>query len=272
MAFFKNKAVITAVAVTAAAAIIAVAARSDDNIISAGIRTVFAPFESGVARIAGNINDAREFIWEMRGYKEENERLSAEIYELRKESKSVEEYREENDRLRSLLQFQDQLDDYTTVAGQVISYEPNNWYDTIVINRGTNHGVNENSAVITDRGVVGRVTACGANWAEVSSVLNADNSIGTRLTRTGEVAVVEGDSALGAQGFCKMSFIDKDASIIIGDILETSGSGDVYPAGLSVGSITEINRDSTGMLQYAVVQPAVDLSQLQEVLIITGLS
>lgn len=270
MSVFKNKAVLTGIAVTAAVAVIAVAAKAGDNVISKGVRMVFSPFQSGVAKIASSIEDAREFVWEMRGYKDENERLSAEIYELRKENKSIEEYREENARLRSLLQFQGQMDGYSTVAGQVVSYEPNNWYDTIVINRGTSHGVREGSAVITDKGVVGKVVGCGANWARVSSVLNTDNAIGVRLTRTGEVAVVEGDSALCAEGTCKMSFIDKNASIIMGDLLETSGSGDVYPAGLSVGAVTEVNRDNMGTLQYAVVKPSVDFSSLHEVLIITG--
>ena len=73
----------------------------------------------------------------------------------------------------------------------------------------------------------------------------------------------------GAQdGFCKMNFISRDASIVVGDVLETSGLGGIYPSGLSVGKIREMKSDNTGTLQYAVVEPFVDFDGVHEVLVI----
>lgn len=69
-----------------------------------------------------------------------------------------------------------------------------------------------------------------------------------------------------------MTFIDKGANIIVGDLLETSGSGGIYPAGILVGAIREINSDNTGMLNYATVEPLVNFSRLYEVLVINGVS
>ena len=101
-------------------------------------------------------------------------------------------------------------------------------------------------------------------------LLNPDNAMGVKVSRTSDVAVVEGDSELYSQNYCKMTFIDKGSNLIIGDILETSGSGGIYPAGLSVGVIREINSDAMGNLNYATVEPLVDFNKLYEVLVING--
>ena len=69
-----------------------------------------------------------------------------------------------------------------------------------------------------------------------------------------------------------MTFIDKGSNLIVGDLLETSGAGGVYPAGLNVGAVREISADAMGNLNYAIVEPAVDFSRLYEVLVITGMN
>ncbi len=269
MSFFKKKAVIIAVIITIAVIIFAeISNLLGVDFIGRGVMTVFSPFEAGVSKIVHTVDDFRQFIWEMSGYREENERLRTENYQLQAQIKSVEEYREENGRLRNLLEFKDSITEYESQAAQVISYEPNNWYDTIVINRGTQDGIQEGDCVVTDRGVVGKVTETGTNWSRVISVLNSSNAIGVKLTRTGDIGVVEGDSELGSEGLCKMSFVDQNAQMIIGDLLQTSGSGGVYPEGLSVGTIKEIKQDNAGTLNYAVVEPAVDFSSLYEVLVL----
>ena len=94
--------------------------------------------------------------------------------------------------------------------------------------------------------------------------IESDNAMGVKVSRTSDVAVVEGDSELYSQNYCKMTFIDKGSNLIIGDILETSGSGGIYPAGLSVGVIREINSDAMGNLNYATVEPLVDFNKLYE--------
>ena len=69
-----------------------------------------------------------------------------------------------------------------------------------------------------------------------------------------------------------MTFIDKGSSLIIGDLLETSGSGGVYPSGLSVGAIRAIDSDAMGNLNYATVEPLVDFNKLYQVLVINGIN
>lgn len=242
------------------------------NPVSNAIRTVAAPIENGFAFISNKICSTVDFIWEMSSYKEENEKLIRQINELSRETRDAAQLREENERLQALLDLQNNTEGYSTVAASVIAYSANNWYDTIEINKGLIHGLDVGNAVITPDGVVGRITDVGLNWATVSTVLNPDNAMGVKIGRTGDAAVVEGDEEIYSQGLCKMTFIDKGASIIVGDLLETSGSGGIYPAGLLVGAIREINSDNTGMLNYATVEPSVDFSRLYEVLVINGVS
>lgn len=269
--FFRKRGVIVALVVTAAVIILAAIAHfGGSNPVSTVLRTVFSPFQNGMAYIVNKVDGTVDFIIEMKSYKEENERLVAEINELKKQNRDITNYHEENERLKELLEMQTSLDAYSTVAASVIAYSSNNSYDTIQISKGTLAGVKEGNAVITPDGVVGKVTEAGPTWSVVSTILNPDNALGVKVSRTGDVAVVEGDSELYSQNYCKMSFIDKGSNLIVGDILETSGSGGIYPAGLSVGAIRDVNSDSMGNLNYATVEPLVDFDKLYEVLVING--
>ena len=253
--FFKRKGVIAAAIITVVVLVCAAIAHfGGTNPVSKVLRTVFSPFQNGFSYIVNKVTDTTDFIREMNGYKEENARLVGEINELKKET----------------LELQNSLENYSTVAASVIAYSSNNWYDTIQISKGSLAGVAVGNAVITPDGVVGKVVETGPTWSIVSTILNPDNAMGVKVSRTSDVAVVEGDSELYSQNYCKMTFIDKGSNLIIGDILETSGSGGIYPAGLSVGVIREINSDAMGNLNYATVEPLVDFNKLYEVLVING--
>lgn len=238
------------------------------NPVSNAVKTVFAPVENGFSFVTGKILKTVNFLWEMDSYKEENEKLVRQINDLNRETHDAAKLREENERLQALLELKDSMSGYGTVAASVIAYSANNWYDTIEINKGLINGLKVGNSVITPDGVVGKITDVGLNWATVSTVLNPDNAMGVRIGRTGDAAVVEGDDELYGEGYCKMTFIDKDAGIIVGDLLETSGSGGIYPAGLLVGAIREIDADNMGMLNFATVEPSVDFSRLYEVLVV----
>ena len=270
--FFRKKGVQVAAAVTAAVLLCAAIAHfGGANPVSKVLRTVFSPFQNGVAYIADKVKDSVDFVSEMRTYKEENDKLVSQINELKRQNRDITNYREENERLNEMLDLQASLDGYSTVAASVIAYSSNNWYDTIQISKGSLAGVSVGNAVITPDGVVGKVVETGPTWSIVSTILNPENAMGVRISRTGDVAVVEGDSELYSKSYCKMTFIDKGSNLINGDLLETSGSGGVYPAGLLVGAVREINSDAMGNLNFATVEPLVDFDKLYEVLVINGI-
>lgn len=264
-------------AALAAAAVIAAAVFVTEHFagvdpVGTVVRTVMSPVKTGFSYIAGAVNNACGFVWDMRAYKADNEELEAENIRLKQQNRDTATYREENERLQELLDLKNSITDYSTVAARVISYSANNWYETIEINKGSMNGLSVGNAVITPEGVVGKVTETGPNYAIVTTILDSSSAVGIRVSRTGGSGLVEGDSELAADNRCKLSFLDRSTPIIVGDVVETSGSGGIYPPGFIIGSITSVSADSTGNLKYAVIDPAVDFSDLYEVLVINGIA
>jgi len=263
---FFNKKTATAGTILAVALVLTLIFGKGDP-ITGGVRAVATPFMTLASEMSEFIASSKAYFIETDVYKAENDRLIRENSELKKKEKSAAQFRAENERLLALLDLSEDMDKYETVAARVVSYEPSNWYDTIMINKGTLSGIAVGDIVISPDGVVGKVSEVGANWASVISILDSDNAIGTRVSRTGEIAVTEGDKELSKQKKCKLSFVNSAAQIAVGDSLETSGAAGVYPSGLLIGSVQEISVDTNGV-QYAVVEPSVNFDNLFEVLVI----
>lgn len=242
------------------------------NPLSSAVKTVFAPFQSGVSYICAKAEGLVEFIWEADTYKNMNEELIVRINELEKKNCDAAQYREENEYLKGLLELRESMSGYTSLAASVIGCSKDGAYTEIEINKGTLNGVSVGNCVVANDGAVGTVTEAGPNWATVSTILNAESAVGIRVTRTDGIGIAEGDNELAKSGFCKMSFLDKNSNVTVGDLLQTSGSGGVYPAGFTVGKVCEIRSDNSGALEYATVEPAVNFSELYGVLVINGLS
>lgn len=237
------------------------------NPVSLAVKSVFSPFQNGFSYVIGKAEEGIDFLREMRAYKEENTELTQKVNELEASSRENSYYKEENEQLRSLLDMKNSMGNYTSLAATVIAYNSDGKYDTMEINRGTLTGVKAGNCVITSDGTVGTISEAGPNWATVSTIIKPSAATGIRVSRTGGLGVVEGNTEFG----CKLTFLDKNSNIIVGDILETSGSGGVYPAGIPVGRIKDISVDNIGTIEYATVEPIVDFSRIRNVLVINGM-
>ena len=100
--------------------------------------------------------------------------------------------------------------------------------------------------------------------------LDVNHSVSGKISRTGDLVQVDGDLVLMKSGYCKMNIITEDADIIIGDVVETSGIGGVYPKGIKIGTITELKQNDEGTGNYAVIKPEVDFSRIDEVIILSS--
>ena len=240
-----------------------------DNPVQRAVYSVMSPLFRTTEKI---VTPVRKFSYRLKNagkFEAEIEELKKQVNALKVENRSREEYIIENKRLKELLSLKDGMTDGRMVTARVISYEPNSWYDTVVINKGENAGIDKDNAVITGLGVVGRVTEVGKNWAKVSTIINISNSVGVKLARTGDIGVVSGDAILAENKQCRLEYLSNDKKLINGDILLTSGLGGIYPSDLNIGKVIDIHSDSAGNLDYAVVEPSVDFSSLYEVLVIT---
>lgn len=235
----------------------------NNNFINSTIKTVFSPVLTLTSRVSNEAREFKDFIISMSVYREENRALKSDIRELGRQNKEVSKLMEENERLAELLDLKSELE-FKTEAALVVSYEPDGGYDTIIINKRADIG----AAVMSSEGLVGKVLESGAGWSRVKTLLNPDIAVGVRVVRSGALSVVEGDLALSSNKYCRLTFYDKNTDIMVGDILEATGDAGVYPEGVTVGTVLEIKSDSKGE-KYAVVEPAVDFSELYEVLVAT---
>lgn len=269
MSFFKNKFFKIVLAFAVLICIISATAYIGNNPLQRALYTVVSPVYNAaynavtpVRKFCSNVKNAGK-------YEKEIESLKQQINTLKIENKTRNDYIAENKRLKELLDLRDEMGEYKTVTARIVSYEPNSWYDTVMLNKGEKDGIKAGDIVTTNLGIVGKVISAGKNWAKVSTIINVANSVGVKLSRTGDVGVVSGDAALAEDKNARLEYMSNDKNLIKGDILVTSGLGGIYPPDLIIGKVTEIVSDSAGNLEYGVVETSVDFSSLYEVLVIT---
>ncbi len=268
MSFSKKRVWTSVLIIIIAAIILAYLSRGGKNPVSKAVNYVITPIESKISDVVNPIKNVFSYIGKMSEYEAENNRLRAENIELSSKIKDVSVYKEENERLRKLLDIADSYE-YETVAARVVAYETENWFSYVTLDKGTSSGINVSDTVITSDGLLGQVTDVGPNWSKVSTIINAESSAGVRITRNGEIGIVEGDATLSKSRKCRLGYLTANASIIAGDILKTSGLGGIYPPGISVGKISEISKDNMGRLDYAIIEPFINFDKLYEVVVIT---
>lgn len=233
------------------------------------VNTIFSPVRSIVSGISNGIGGFVNYLFEMKNLNEENDYLTKRVAELEHNYKATEDYKKENERLRELLALTEEKEaDFEGVYASVIGLGADNWYSGYTINKGSLAGIEVGDVVISEQGVVGQISEVGLNWAVINSLISPSSSVGAKIVRSGDIAIVEGDFKLERDCMMKMTFINKDAQILTGDTIETSGLGESFPGGIPLGKVVNIVSDVSGVSKYAVVEPYVDFKNLKEVLII----
>lgn len=213
----------------------------------------------------GYFKDKKELI-------NKNQELDNRVMKLEHENSSLQALEIENERLRGLLNFKEQNPQFALEACTVISKDTSNYYSTFLIDKGTNDGIKTNMPVVGAKGVIGYIVETGASFAKVQTIIEGGSSVGCVVTRTGNTAVCEGNTALLKDGLMTMIYVSKEMNLVEGDIVETSGLGEIYPSGIALGRIKEIKTEGITKSQYAVVQPVEDFDVINEVFVITNLN
>lgn len=196
----------------------------------------------------------------------ENKQLKEELLEARAELNRLKLVEDENLQLEALVNLQKENSQYKTVPARVISKDPGNWFDSFIINKGTDNGLQKNMVVINQDGLVGKISECGYNYSKVISIINDADAVSAESLRTNDIGYVVADFLGDAK--CKMQYSESSADLLVGDEIVTSHLSEIFPQGISIGHIIDLTVDSQTSIQYAIIEPSVDFSKLEYVLVL----
>ena len=195
--------------------------------------------------------------------------LKKNITNMEDKARQADTVARENQRLRALLDFKQTHEDYKMVDAYIIGWSSNDWSSTYTINRGSNSGIEINMCAITANGeVVGLVTEVGLNYAVVKTVLDSTLEISGTISSSGYNGMVSGGYIGGQETLLKMNYLPSDSIIRNQDQVVTSGST-VYPRGLIMGYVVDAGFEETGVAKFALLDPAAEISSLEQIFIIT---
>jgi len=193
---------------------------------------------------------------------EENRQLKLRIQKLELERNRIHEIRAENLRLRGLLELK-VPPSYSMVAAEVIARSPVDGSHTLTIDKGTRDGVDVNRPVMGTRGLIGRIYAVSSASSKVLLITDPRSSVAIRFQDSREEAIMD-----GADKLCTLKYVHKDAPIKVGERVVTSGLDDLYPKGMPVGSVLNVEKLEHGIFQNVDLTPFEDFHHMEEVFIV----
>jgi rod shape-determining protein MreC len=234
------------------------------------VQTTLEPLEGAITRVAQNVASRTEQSQSLQALQARNAELESLNNKLMVDNVRLREVERENELLRQLLNYtrsNPQLSyQTTTVIGRSIGVDPTNLLYFVYVDVGARDGVAENMPVITDRGLVGRVTAVGPNSAQVLMLIDPASAVNALIQNSRVTGLVRGN----IDGTLTMERIPQNEKVNPGDIVLTSGLGGNFPDKLVIGQVTEVMKRDQDMFQTARIRPTVDFGKLETMLIVTS--
>jgi rod shape-determining protein MreC len=236
-----------------------------NNIVSVPMKPVQG-FLSSVGRKA---EDILSYFKDIEAVKKENDILRSEVAELKKQNRELAVLKSKNEELRMALSLKEQFGDYTILGANIIAVDPSNWFSVFKIDIGAKDGISTDSPVVTSgKGLVGRVVSADATSSNVQTIIDSESAVSGWIAKAGGGhAVIRGDVELKSRGLCRMDYIPLEVDVEVGDMIETSGLGGIYPKGILIGEVIEVRKSNSELDRYAIIQPAADFKKLEEVFV-----
>ena len=232
--------------------------------------TIVVPFQKGISKISSFFMEVRQNFRDKQDLIYENEELKTQIDRLTTENNKLIQDQSELLRLQQMYQLDEEYSDYPKIAAEIISKDPGNWYDTFMINKGSNDGVRVDNNVIAGKGLVGIVTEVGSSWATVRSIIDDSSNVSAMTVSTTDNCVVEGDLELIDEGKLRFEQLyDPENKVTVGERIVTSDISEKYVAGLFIGYVSEVEQDTNNLTKTGTIVTPVDFRHLHEVFVIT---
>ena len=261
--------VLCALAVFSVALMIkAASSGSADVFLSQTVSVVSQPFLKFGTSITGSVTAFLDrFVHAEENYLKVEE-LQEELREANEKLIDYERIKRENEQFREFLQLKETNPDYDFATATVIGRDSTNRFGSFTIDKGSIDGVQAADPVITADGLVGIVWEVGLTYSHVRTILDISVEVGVYDIATRDSGIITGDISLSSDGLCKLKYLPKESGIASGNLVVTSGIGGVFPKDLPVGTVKSIEVDSSGLSLMANIEPAADIMDVTEVLVI----
>jgi rod shape-determining protein MreC len=227
-------------------------------------QTVADFVQSPITTVTSGVSNYFASFANMRSAESENSILQTRVQELEVELKSREDLVAENERLRKLLELKDESKSKVLTA-RIIGRDPSIWFDSSIVNRGSLDGVKLNMPVITNGGIVGRVTAVGPLTSQVDLITHDKSGVGAvvgEISPSNALGVVVGSSK---RDTLEMRYVSGSIDVQVGQTVYTTGQDGIYPPGLKVGTIIQVEPGSASQPHKIIIEPSAGLGAMQEV-------
>lgn len=231
---------------------------------------VVNPIIVAVDTTSDNISNYFASFGERTKLKEQLRQAEEKIAQLETVKSVADEVKAENERLLALFNESEKYPDFEYEYAKVVVRSVDDYSATFTLNKGTNDGIRENMVVIAPGGLAGKIIETSADTSILLSVIDSRCGVPALSEASRDMGIVSGISDAGTTaGNCSMTDLPTNAIIKPGDTVITSGMGEVYPKGITVGTITEVSKGNLNQFNStAKLSPAVDFDHLESVLII----
>lgn len=233
------------------------------NVFERGVMNLVAPLYGVVAGVNRTVSGGWADYVDLLEVRKENKQLRESVKILNGRLLEAGEAVLANERLKKLLELKSSLH-APALAAAVIGEDGSPWFKSIVIDRGAADGLREGMPVVASDGVVGQVVKVSAGSSRVLLLTDHASGIAGTVERSRARGVVKGKGS----GRCALEFSLHEEDVKVGDTVITSGIGGVFPKGLPVGEVTMVKKGEYGIFQTVEVRPKVNISRLEEVLVI----
>jgi rod shape-determining protein MreC len=231
--------------------------------------TVLRPFEVAAERVAQPFRDTYGYFAGLVHVKQENEKLKAQVNELRQKALLGESARAQNEQFRKQLSFVDSPlfpGDYSAVNTRIIGWR-NEFDERVVIAAGRNAGIHQETPVVTSDGLVGSVTQVSPSAALVTLLTDESSAVAARDAQTNAFGIVRHGQG---QDSLIVDRVTKDKLVNVGDVIVTAGTRSkqypsLFPAGIQIGVVTSVGQSDAASFKQIQIQPFVDFSSLDAV-------
>ncbi|WP_089937543.1 rod shape-determining protein MreC [Candidatus Entotheonella palauensis] len=225
------------------------------------VASVMMPLQALLAKGTRQVRDIWYGYVDLTQVRQENIRLQQQAETLQGELHRYREAYLEQERLRALLGFRS-LSFPHAVPAEVLGVDPSLWAEAITINKGADHNLQKDSAIVTHRGLVGHVVELAPRYATVLLLTDRRSAVDALVQRTRARGIVFGKS----QDQLAFRYVSVREAVEVGDEIISSGLGDIYPKGIRIGTVISVRPQRHGLFYEISVRPAVEFRKLEEVL------